>query len=132
MEIRKAAEWFLLAHEDEIGANDLNKENTLNLSYYHCTQAVEKYLKGFLDCENSPINYNHDISDTLSRCSKFDGCFNNLQTECDNMLSIIKNLRYPGRVIATKEDIKDGLKLINTVKNLTPIRNIFFHVHVFR
>ena len=125
MEIKEVAEWFLIAKEDEIGANDLNKESTHNLSYYHCSQAIEKYLKGYLSANNVNINYNHDISVTLNKCIKLDKSFEVLFTECNEMTNIIKKLRYPGRIIATKDDVRDALDLINKVKKMKPIQSLF-------
>jgi len=46
MRIHEIAEWLLIADEDTVSAEILNKENNLVNSYYHCSQAVEKYLIG--------------------------------------------------------------------------------------
>ena len=40
----------------------------------------------------------------------------------------IKNLRYPGRMIPTKEDIKKAFILINKVKELKPIQELYKNV----
>jgi HEPN domain-containing protein len=48
MRIHEIAEWLLIADEDTVSAEILNKENILANSYYHCSQAVEKYLKSYL------------------------------------------------------------------------------------
>jgi HEPN domain-containing protein len=125
MEIKKAAEWFLIAKEDEISANDLNKENTLNNSYYHCRQAAENYLKGFIHAHSTSINDNHEINETLSKCIKIDNSFSSILTECDNMEAIMNKIRYPGGIKATKKNIKDGLSLLNSIKQLEPIQDIF-------
>ena len=40
MRIHETAEWLLIADEDTVSAEILNKENNLVNSYYHCSQAM--------------------------------------------------------------------------------------------
>jgi len=125
MKIHEIAEWFLIADEDAVSANILNKENNLGNSYYHCSQAVEKYLKSYLVAKEIKINKDHNISETLTRCINIDNSFSEILSECNKMTLSIKNLRYPGRIIPTKENIKDAFLLIDKIKNLKPIQDLY-------
>ena len=125
MRIHEVAEWLLIADEDVVSAEILNKANNLVNSYYHCSQAVEKYLKCFLVANNIKINKDHNISETLTRCVNCNNSFTVIMKECDEMSTSIKNLRYPGRIIPTKENINDAFCLINKIKELESIQNLY-------
>jgi len=128
MKIHEIAEWFLIADEDVVSAEILNKGNSLGNSYYHCSQAVEKYLKCYLVANNIKINKDHNISETLMRCINIDNSFTEVLSECNKMTLSIKNLRYPGRIIPTKENIKDAFYLIEKIKKLKPIQEIYNNI----
>jgi len=128
MKIHEIAEWFLIADEDAASANILNKENNLGNSYYHCSQSVEKYLKSYLAANDIKINKDHNISETLMRCINIDNSFTEVLSECNKMTLSIKNLRYPGRIIPTKENIKDAFLLIDKIKKLKPIQELYNNI----
>ena len=128
MKIHEIAEWFLIADEDAVSANILNKENNLGNSYYHCSQSVEKYLKSYLAANDIKINKDHNISETLMRCINIDNSFTEVLSECNKMTLSIKNLRYPGRIIPTKENIKDAFLLIDKIKKLKPIQELYNNI----
>jgi HEPN domain-containing protein len=128
MKIHEIAEWFLIADEDAVSAEILNKENNLGNSYYHCSQAVEKYLKCYLVANDIKINKDHNISETLMRCINIDKSFTELLSECNKMTLSIKNLRYPGRIIPTKENIQNAFYLIEKIKKLKPIQELYNNI----
>ena len=125
MKINDIAEWLLIADEDADSATILDKENNLSNSYYHCSQAVEKYLKGYLVANDVKVNKNHYILETLNRCINLDNSFSEILPECDKMTISVKNLRYPGRMIPSKHDIKDAFNLIEKIKTLKPIQDLY-------
>jgi HEPN domain-containing protein len=119
------AEWLIVADKDTHSAILLNDGNELENALYHCTQAVEKYLKAYLIANNIMINYNHHISETLKRCINHDNVFCEIISECNEMTTIVNKLRYPKRMDVTKNHINDAFCLIEKVKNLKPIQNLY-------
>ena len=59
-EISKNAELFLKAIEDVWVAEQIQLGSTNN-AVWHCTQAVEKVMKGFLRCQNMDYDYGHQL-----------------------------------------------------------------------
>ena len=124
MKDHEIGEWLIIANEDLNTAEDIKEKHFVN-SYYHCSQAVEKYLKCYLFTNNVKINKNHYLTETLDRCIKYDNSFMQILPECDKMTQLVKNLRYPGRTIPTKEDIEEAINLIKTIKELKPIKELY-------
>ena len=106
MKDHEIAEWLLIADEDVVSADILDRENNLCNSYYFCSQAVEKYLKSYLFSNDIKVNKNHNISQTLWNCINHNKDFIEIQPDCNKMTQAVKKIRYPGRMIPTKEDIK--------------------------
>jgi len=127
MKIHDVAEWFIIA-DDDVETAEIIKDKKLNNAYYHCSQAVEKYLKSFLYANDITINYNHDITETLNRCISLNNSFQNIMNDCDKMTMSIKNLRYPGRMAATKEDVEFAFELVNKTKALKPIQELYNNI----
>ncbi len=116
MKIHDVAEWLIIA-EDDVETAEIIKDKKLNNAYYHCSQAVEKYLKSFLYANDVTINYNHDIAETLNRCISLNDSFQDIIQGCDKITMSIKNLRYPGRMAATKEDVEFAFNLVDKTKS---------------
>jgi len=62
--ISKKAELFHKAIEDVWVAEQIWKVSPNN-AVWHCTQAVEKTLKGFLRCMNRDYDYSHELKELL-------------------------------------------------------------------
>ncbi|MCL2366038.1 MAG: HEPN domain-containing protein [Oscillospiraceae bacterium] len=58
--ISRNAELFHKATEDVWAAEQIWK-GAPNLAVWHCTQAAEKTMKGFLRCLNLDYNYGHEL-----------------------------------------------------------------------
>jgi len=128
MKEHEIAEWLLIADEDVVSASILDRENNLSNSYYFCSQAVEKYLKSYLFANDIKINKNHNISQTLWNCINHNKDFVEIQPDCNKMTQAVKKIRYPGRMIPTKEDIKKAFNLIEKTRKLKPIQNLYKNI----
>ncbi|MCL1836049.1 MAG: HEPN domain-containing protein [Treponema sp.] len=121
------AEWFWIAEEDIESAMLLNtsiKSQKTNV-YYHCSQAIEKYLKGYLAYNDIIYNKDHNLSLTIKKCVDCDISFSDILQDCNKMTAAIKNLRYPGRIIPTDKDLSFAFALIDRVKKIEPIQKLF-------
>lgn len=63
--ISKGAELFIKALED-IWSSEQLFQGSPNNAVWHCTQAAEKAMKGFLRCLNRDYDYGHDLSELLN------------------------------------------------------------------
>ena len=62
--ISRNAELFFKALED-VWVADQIWQGSPNNAVWHCTQAVEKTMKGFLRCHNKEYDYGHELSSLL-------------------------------------------------------------------
>ncbi|MHB1664489.1 MAG: HEPN domain-containing protein [bacterium] len=85
---------------------------------FHCQQAVEKYLKAYLAYNNHKINYNHNIEETLSRCSTIDISFVKLQElNIDQLTDYAVTVRYDDIIEPTLDDAKEAINITEKVKS---------------
>ena len=82
----------------------------------------------FLIANNIKINKNHNISQSLWNCINHDNSFKEIQPDCNKMTQLVKNLRYPGRMIPTKEDIKEAFNLLDKIKNFKQIQYLYNNI----
>ena len=120
----EVGEWFFIAEDDEETA-DILKNKKPNNAYYHYSQAVEKYLKGYLSANNLSVNKNHNISQTLWTCINHNQSFVEIQKDCNKMTQAIKKIRYPGGIPATEEDVDFACNLVKKIKILQPIQQLY-------
>jgi len=106
-------EWF------KKGDNDiLNVENNLKAEVYpadtvcfHCHQAAEKYLKGFLSFHNKPVEKTHNLLFLHQMCLNICHEFNTIREELLNLNNYSASIRYPDfRHEITKEEAEEAYK----------------------
>ena len=90
---------------------------------FHCQQAVEKALKGFLISRNKEIGKIHDLVLLIEECSECDPSFKVYLRECSELNSYAVDVRYPGPNDSSTEDdarkaLKYALSIITKVKSV--------------
>lgn len=118
-----AAEWF------EKGMHDFSDAVLLlrNGGYtdticFHCQQAAEKYIKGFLVFNRVKPKLVHNLLVLLRQCFKVDSSFKDLSDECRLLTQYYIESRYPlgAPILYTKEEaegaLKAGERIINFIK----------------
>jgi HEPN domain-containing protein len=123
MDIREVAEWIFIADEDFKSAEYLNTAYRPNKEavYYHCSQSVEKYLKGYLKYNKILFNYDHNLSKLIEQCEKQNSIFKSIVSNCNEINSVISKLRYPSRINLDENDVSFALDSVIKLKNLEPI-----------
>ena len=90
---------------------------------YHCAQAIEKYLKGYLTFNDIIPQKTHNLLVLLELCIEKDNCFENIKTECGTMSRYANEIRYPHRIEIKVEDVNYSIKVAEKIKNIEPIKN---------
>ena len=91
VQLRKKAELFHKAFED-IWIAEFAWRISPNNAVWHCTQAAEKIMKGYLRCYNREYGYDHNLKDLLD-------AVNDLVNLPDDINGYIIDLnRYLGRL----------------------------------
>ena len=65
---------------------------------YHCQQAVEKYLKGYLLYCGIEVPKIHHLDKLCEMCSEYDIEFDKITTHCASLTGYGVQLRYPDEI----------------------------------
>ena len=110
--------WVVKAKDDLRGAEiDLSASPPLpGDALFHCQQAVEKALKGFLTFHDRPFRKTHDLDELASECERLDGSLMSLLDRARDLTPFAWRFRYPGDDQAPPaEEIEDILVLARQV-----------------
>jgi HEPN domain-containing protein len=123
MEIETVTEWFYLADADIDTAKLVKEMRTQHkeIICYHCEQAVEKYLKGFLQANNIIPPQIHDLEKLCAMCSEKDIRFDIIIKECIYLTDFATQLRYPHEREITEYNVTKALADTETVSRLEPL-----------
>ena len=126
MNIEDAKEWFMIADIDYDSAKLLNDavRKHYEIICYHCTQAVEKYLKGFLVYLNIVPKKTHDLTFLNNLCIEIDNIFDNIQPLCEFLNRFANDIRYPHRYQVTENEVNFSIKAVEKIRNIKPILDI--------
>ena len=108
-------EWIAKARSDLQSAEILYKENGPTDSIcFHCHQAAEKILKGFLISKKGKFPQIHDLIRLLNLCKEIDKNFEFLTNEASFLNRYYIETRYPPEIIVySKEECKKALDNIS-------------------
>ena len=110
--------WLVKAKDDLRGAEiDLSASPPLSGdALFHCQQAVEKALKGFLTFHDRPFRKTHDLDELASECERLDDSLMGLLDRARDLTPFAWRFRYPGDDQSPPaEEIEDVLVLARQV-----------------
>jgi HEPN domain-containing protein len=126
MDIKDVIEWFKIADEDFDSAKILNKASRKHkeIICYHCAQAIEKYLKGYLTYNDIIPQRNHNIILLNETCIELGQAFKQISNECGLLNKFTNEIRYPYRIEIKEEDVIYALNAVERIRNIEPILNL--------
>ena len=129
MNIDDAKEWIIIADNDFDSAKLLNESirRHYEIICYHCAQAVEKYLKGYLVYNEIVPRKTHDLLFLNSVCIEKDKRFENIIIGCGFLNRFTGDIRYPHRYETTEADANFSIETVEKIRDFDPIlelRNI--------
>jgi len=83
---------------------------------FHCQQASEKYLKGYLVFNGVEPSKTHALPLLLKECEKFSPDFSELFEKCVFMNKYAVLPRYPNELEITEEDVRLVFKYTKEIK----------------
>jgi len=112
-------EWFKIADADLSSAQFLQKMRPLAVEIvcYHCQQAAEKFLKGFLALKGEEIKKTHDLVQLNKECQKHDSDFKIIEEDCLLLTDYGVNIRYPFPMDIDESDMKTAIKRAQKIKD---------------
>jgi len=126
MKLNEVREWFQIAEEDFYTAQILNNQvrKPNEIICYHCAQAIEKYLKGYLVYRETIPPKTHNLTLLLDLCVEFDNSFDIVRMECSVVNRYTNEIRYPYRIEINQTDVDYSIKAVERVMNLDSIKKI--------
>jgi HEPN domain-containing protein len=90
--------WLIKAQRDLLAAEQLVAQThpLLDAVVYHCQQAGEKALKGFLFWHESPFRKTHNLVELLDQCLTIDATLAILEETAVFLTPLVSEFRYPG------------------------------------
>jgi HEPN domain-containing protein len=119
-------EWLQLADDDSYSAKILNEatRKPYEIICYHCAQATEKYLKGYLTFKNIILKKTHDLVFLYNLCTEKDNEFQSIKTICEFLNRFANDIRYPHKYEVNENDVIFSINAVETIKGLKPIIEI--------
>ncbi|MDR1452860.1 MAG: HEPN domain-containing protein [Candidatus Margulisbacteria bacterium] len=123
MAAENSSEWWSFADADLDTAQLLRKMRPRHYEIicYHCEQAAEKYLKGYLIARNVRPPKTHELDELCALCSEKDKSFDELAGICGFLTQFGVQPRYPYEMDITEKNVEHAVKYAERVKNFTPI-----------
>ena len=116
-------EWIQIAGEDFNAAQILNEavRKPNEIICYHCAQAVEKYLKGYLVFNDIEPEKTHNLLFLNSLCSEIDNSFEKINSECKFLNSFASDIRYPHKYEVIESDVNSAIAAVEKIRHFQPI-----------
>ena len=124
-----ARAWLLKAFSDLDTARQIGglPDGHLDAGIYHCQQAVEKALKGFLVLHGKPFEKIHDLGKILEQAILVNAAFEKFADAADTLTPYSVAYRYPdeqGILEPSREEFDEALQhaqaIYDFVVNLLP------------
>ncbi|MCP4338853.1 MAG: HEPN domain-containing protein [Desulfobulbaceae bacterium] len=114
-------EWFKKAEHDPLNAEIILESGRsslpLDIVCFHCQQAVEKYLKGFLTYHNIAFSRTHFLGTLLDQCKQIDETFEQLDDVIE-LNAYAVDIRYPDDTLKIDlNDAKEAYEMASRVKS---------------
>ena len=112
-------EWLEIAHMDIEAAQFLMQMRPLPVEVicYHCEQAAEKALKGYLVYKGEEAPKTHDLIRLCKLCCDIKPDFQNLSDQCLELIPYGVTIRYPSKMDLHDEDAASALSSCKEIIN---------------
>jgi HEPN domain-containing protein len=125
MDSKRVFEWLKFGDNDLKAAEHLAATlhpQPLEIICYHCQQAVEKYLKGYLvfsGTEEPPKI--HNLMALCALCSESDDRFDSIVAKCNALNAYGVQPRYPDEIYIDETQMKRALTFANEIRTFSPL-----------
>jgi HEPN domain-containing protein len=126
MNVNDMLEWLRMADDDFDSAKILNESARKHheIICYHCAQAIEKYLKGYLIYQDVVPPKTHDLLFLNKCCIEKDERFEEIKIDCGYINRYCNDIRYPHKYEVTEADVHYSLKAVEKIKSFSPIMSL--------
>jgi HEPN domain-containing protein len=112
-----AKAWFAKGASDLTAARViLSGSGPYDTACFHCQQAVEKYMKGFLAFHGREFPFTHDLDELAKLCDEIDPSLNLSTPEVISLTDYAVRLRYDNDYWPTKDDAESAFEIASRVQ----------------
>ena len=125
-------EWFKHADTDFVVAEHLLTlhPQPLDIICFHCQQAAEKYLKGYLLFKNElEPPKTHELVLLIIECMKSDSSFESIRRACEVLTRYGIQPRYPNEMEITANDMEKALDYTRQIRDFEPLKKVRHESH---
>lgn len=99
-------QWLIKGRRDLGSARRLmeGSEPFFDTAVYHCQQAAEKTMKGYLTFKDIPFEKTHNLVALLALCGSFEPGFGRWEEAAEMLTPYATEFRYPGDVLEPESD----------------------------
>jgi HEPN domain-containing protein len=113
-------DWLTRASHDLSAARALSalEQPLLDAAIYHCQQAAEKTVKGWLQLQDDPFPKTHDVEDLVNQAAKVEEDFKQFATAAAVLTPYVSAFRYPGgshEPMPSREEFDEALQHAQTI-----------------
>lgn len=122
---KRYLDWITHAQKDLNGAKILLEHGADNsLVCFHCQQAIEKYLKGFLLKHDNILNEGHGLVKLGKLCEKQDSSFKTIMKDLALVNEYYIETRYPADepLVVSDEDTQECMVITEKVIRFINVR----------
>jgi HEPN domain-containing protein len=115
---KRYKEWFAIAEKDLKSARILFEHDAdYGIVCFHCQQAIEKYLKGYLIFKTGELIEGHSLVKLCKKASQFNETFKSLVKDCALVNAFYIETRYPAEdpLVVSKEEVEDCFRIVNEI-----------------
>ncbi|GAB4270743.1 HEPN domain-containing protein [Thermincola ferriacetica] len=115
---KRYKEWFAMAEKDLKSAKILFEHDAdYGIVCFHCQQAIEKYLKGYLILKSGELIEGHSLVKLCKKASQFDETFKSLVKDCAFVNAFYIETRYPAEdsLVVSKEEVEECFRIVNDI-----------------
>lgn len=108
--------WFAKAESDLAGARAvIDGAGPYDTACFHCQQAVEKCMKGFLVCRGRTFPFTHDLEELALLCDGVEPALRLHTPEVISLTPYAVRLRYDNDFWPSREEAADALAVAERV-----------------
>jgi len=91
---------------------------------FHATQAVEKFIKGFIIDNSQDVKKSHDLGYLWNEAVKIDNIFNDIKNDCELLNNYTAWVRYSSHSPIESHEFIAVIKSLKNVYSFQPIQKI--------
>src|SRR5438132_7084987 len=112
--------WLIKSRNDLITAREMGAlaDGPLDTAIYHCQQAAEKAVKGFLAFQDHRLERSHDVERLVELAGSYDASFAKWQDAAITLTPYATAYRYPGESTTlepSRVEFDEALKLAGNI-----------------